>query len=190
MPYINLLPWRERAKQRQQNEYIVILVISALFALAIMLLVNAYYNSLISNQERRNQFLLNEIAVLDSKINEIKELKTKRKNLEQRMELITDLQRNRNLGAQIMDELVKIVPPGIYLVDLEKTDRKVTVKGKSESNNRVSTMMRQIEDSYLLENPILNGIVAAKSEEARVLSDFSMSVRVKALGQAKEQGSK
>ncbi|MER2494279.1 PilN domain-containing protein [Catenovulum sediminis] len=188
MPHINLLPWREEAKQRKQKEYVVVLALSALFAIALMMTVNAYYNALIDNQETRNQYLRNEIAVLDSKIKEIKELKSMRANLEQRMELIADLQRNRNLGAQIMDELVKVVPPGIYLVNLQKSDSKVTLKGKSESNNRVSTMMRQVDASYLLEAPVLNAIVAANTEQtARVLSDFSMSVRIQAAGLRREE---
>lgn len=188
MPHINLLPWREQAKQRKQKQYILYLAMSAAAALFVMLMVNTYYNNLISNQQARNQYLLNEIAVLDSKIKEIQELKNMRANLEQRMELIADLQRNRNVGAQIMDELVKVVPPGIYLVKLEKTDSKVIVEGKTESNNRVSTMMRQIEGSYLLEAPVLNAIVAAKiNEGSRVLSDFTMSVQIQSKGLNRNQ---
>lgn len=188
MPHINLLPWREQDKQRKQKIYITLLALVAILAFSVMLLINAYYNSLIANQQARNQYLNNEIAVLDSKIQEIKELKTKRKNLEQRMELIADLQRNRNLGAQIMDELVKVVPAGIYLVSLEKQGRKVTIKGKSESNNRVSTMMRNIEASYLLERPVLNAIVSAQSNEAlNILSDFTMSFDVQPVGLEREQ---
>lgn len=188
MPHINLLPWREQDKQRKQKIYIVILTLVAVLAFSVMLLINAYYNSLISNQQARNQYLNNEIAVLDSKIKEIKELKTKRKNLEQRMELIADLQRNRNLGAQIMDELVNVVPAGIYLVSLEKNARNVTIKGKSESNNRVSTMMRNIEASYLLEHPVLNTIVSAQSNETlNILSDFTMSFDVQSTGLEREQ---
>ncbi|WAJ70260.1 PilN domain-containing protein [Catenovulum adriaticum] len=188
MPHINLLPWREQDKQRKQKIYITILTLVAILAFSVMLLINTYYNSLISNQQTRNQYLNNEIAVLDSKIKEIKELKTKRKNLEQRMELIADLQRNRNLGAQIMDELVKVVPAGIYLVSLEKKGRQVTIQGKSESNNRVSTMMRNIEASYLLERPVLNAIVSAQSNEAlNILSDFTMSFDVQSAGLEREQ---
>ncbi len=137
----------------------------------------------------RNQYLATEIAILDAKIEEIKELKAKRKNLEQRMGLITDLQRNRNLAAQISDELVKVVPAGIFLTNLEKRDRQILIKGKSESNNRVSALMRNIESSYLLERPVLNTIVSARSgTELNILSDFSMSIRVKSPTEQLEAG--
>lgn len=178
MPHINLLPWREQLKKRRQNEYLAILAFSALISFIIMSLVNSYYNLLIDNQEYRNQYLLTEIAVLDSKIKEIKDLKAKRNDLEQRMELIADLQRNRNLGAQIMDELVKVVPAGIYLVDLKKNAENVAITGKTESNNRVSSLMRQVESSYLLETPVLNSIITANEKTARLLSEFSMSMQI------------
>ncbi|WP_017444112.1 PilN domain-containing protein [Gayadomonas joobiniege] len=179
MPHINLLPWRQQQKARKQKQYIAVLGGCALFALFVVYGINAYYSTLIENQQARNQFLQSEISVLDSKIKEIQTLKDIRTSLEQRMQLIVDLQRNRNLGAQIMDELVKVVPPGIYLIKLEKTDDKVVLQGKTESNNRVSTMMRQIESSYLLHDPVLNAIIAANNtDQARVLSDFSMVAEI------------
>lgn len=179
MPHINLLPWRQQQKQKKQKQYIATLGVTSLFAVLVVYAISSYYATLIENQQARNQYLNSEISVLDSKIQEIKQLKDRRVSLEQRMQLIVDLQRNRNLGAQIMDELVKVVPPGIYLVKLEKNDGKVILQGKTESNNRVSTMMRQIESSYLLHDPVLKAIVASSdTNQARVLSDFSMVAQI------------
>lgn len=178
MPHINLLPWREEAKELKQNQFLAMLLLTALVVVIFGMIVSGYYNSQTDDQLKRNQYLRNEIAVLNTKIEEIKNLKAKRADLEQRMKLIADLQRNRNLGAQILDELVKVVPPGIYLTDLEKREDIVKVKGKSESNNRLSNMMRKVESSWLLEQPILNSIVAAQVEP-RILSNFNMSLSVK-----------
>ncbi|NTS78681.1 PilN domain-containing protein [Catenovulum sp. SM1970] len=178
MPHINLLPWREHAKEQRQKEFMAVLIATATIVFLVMMMVRLYYNGQIEDQQKRNQYLRTEIAVLDTKIEEIKNLKLRRKSLEQRMQLIADLQRNRNLGAQILDELVKVVPPGVYLTKLEKQDTQVSVQGKSESNNRLSNMMRKIETSWLLEEPVLNSIVAAQVEP-RILSDFTMSMAVK-----------
>ena len=51
---------------------------------------------------------------MNQRIREINEL-DKKENLQQRMRLIEELQSNRNLGTQIMDEVAKIVPGGVYL---------------------------------------------------------------------------
>ncbi|AWB66489.1 pilus assembly protein PilN [Saccharobesus litoralis] len=182
MPHINLLPWREEARELKQKQFVAVLAVTAVIVIVIGMLISSFYSGQIEQQNKRNQYIRNEIAVLNTKIEEIKELKAKRADLEKRMGLIADLQRNRNLGAQILDELVKVVPPGIYLTELEKRDASVTVKGKSESNNRLSNMLRKIESSWLLGDPILNSIVAAQVEP-RILSDFQMSMKVKPVNQ-------
>jgi type IV pilus assembly protein PilN len=178
MPHINLLPWREEAKELKQKQFIAAMISTAVVVILLGVAVSWYYSSLTENQLKRNQFLRNEIAILNTKIEKIKDLKKQKADLEQRMSLIADLQRNRNLGAQILDELVKVVPPGVYLTQLSKREAQVAVNGKSESNNRLSNMMRHIETSWLLEEPVLNSIVAAQVEP-RILSDFRMSMAVK-----------
>ena len=50
-----------------------------------------------------------------------------------------------------MDEVAKIVPAGVYLTKLERQNDRIHVIGRSESNNRLSTMLRQVQSSYLLE---------------------------------------
>ncbi len=183
MPHINLLPWREEAREFKQNQFLTIIALVVGVSLAVMLAISGYYSSKQDIQNKRNQYLKTEIAVLDTKIEEIKNLKLKRKNLEQRMQLIANLQRNRNLGAQILDELAKIVPPGIYLTKLNKRESEVKVDGKSESNNRISNMIRKIDSSWLLEKADLSRIQAEPATKGapRLLSDVIMSMSVKQL---------
>ena len=94
------------------------------------------------------------------------------------MRLIEELQSSRNLGTQIMDEIAKIVPQGVYLTELERRGKQIHVVGRSESNNRLSTMIRQIQNSYLFERLTMQDIVAG-DQSARLLSDFSMEFYVK-----------
>ena len=101
------------------------------------------------------------------------------------MRLIEELQSNRNLGTQIMDEVANIVPAGVYLTKLERHDNRIHVIGRSESNNRLSTMLRQVQGSYLLERPIMQGIVAGE-QTSRLLSDFNMDFYVKPFDQIGE----
>ena len=63
------------------------------------------------------------------------------------------------------------------------------VIGKSESNNRLSNMLRKIESSWLLGDPILNSIVAAQVEP-RILSDFQMSMNVKPVDRSQSAAAK
>ena len=104
------------------------------------------------------------------------------------MRLIEELQSSRNLGTQIMDEVAKIVPTGVYLTKLERRGSAIHVIGRSESNNHLSNMLREVQNSYLLEKPTMQGIVAGE-KSSRLLSDFNMEFYVKAfdkIGEVKQ----
>ena len=77
------------------------------------------------------------------------------------------------------------MPAGVYLTKLERKGNQIHVLGKSESNNRLSTMLRQVQSSYLLERPTMQGIVAG-DQSSRLLSDFNMEFYVKPFGKIGE----
>jgi len=180
MAYINLLPWREEAEKAKQREYFTVLAVVAFVAFTIVFLVNQFYQMRIDGQNTRNQFLQNEIQTLDLRIAKIKSLNEKKKELEKRTNVVEQLQRSRNVGTQVLDEIAKVVPNGIYLTRLEKQDNSLNIVGKSESNNHLANMIREIERSALFEDAILESITS-NDAKSKLLSDFKMRVRIKGL---------
>lgn len=178
MAYINLLPWREAARKEKQKQYVTILAMTAVVSFLVFFLINMVYSSMIDGQYQRNRYLENEIKVLDQRIAEIRTLNETKRSLQQRMSLIEQLQGSRNLGTEIMSEIARVVPSGIYLTQLEKKGSNLLLIGRSESNNRLSTMLRDSEQSELLDNPLLEFIEAGK-DESRLLSNFKMHLTVK-----------
>lgn len=180
MAYINLLPWREEAQKAKQKEFFMILGAVATSAVAITLLVGQFYQMRVDGQNSKNQYLKNEIQLLDVKISEIKGLNEKKSELESRISVVQQLQRSRNVGTQVLDEITKIVSNGIYLTSLDKQGNMLELAGKSESNNHLANMMREIERSNLLADAQLSTI-SSKNTNSRLLSDFKMRVRIKGL---------
>lgn len=178
MAYINLLPWREAARKERQKQYLTILTATALLSFFLIFMVNMLYSARIDGQLQRNRYLENEIKVLDQRIAEIRTLNELKKSLQQRMSLISQLQSSRNLGTQIMDEIARIVPAGVYLTELDKKGTALLLVGKSESNNRLSNMLREAEESELLTTPYLEFIEAGK-DSVSLLSNFKMHLTVK-----------
>ena len=132
------------------------------------------------SQQQRNQFLQNEIQILDLRISKIKSLNEKKKELQKRTSVVEQLQRSRNVGTQVLDEIAKVVPNGIYLTRLEKQGNSLNIIGKSESNNHLANMIREIESSDLFEDAILESITS-NDAKSKLLSDFKMRVRIKGL---------
>lgn len=180
MAYINLLPWREEAEKAKQRAFFSALTAVALSAFAVVFLVNQFYQMRVDGQNARNQFLKNEIQTLDLRIEKIKSLNEKKKELEKRTSVVEQLQRSRNVGTQVLDEIAKVVPNGIYLTRLEKQDNSLNIIGKSESNNHLANMIREIERSDLFDDAVLESITS-NDARSKLLSDFKMRVRIKGL---------
>lgn len=180
MAHINLLPWREEAEKAKQREFFTTLTAIALGAFAIVFLVSQVYQLRIDGQNSRNQYIKNEIAVLDARISQIKTLNEKKNELQKRTAVVEQLQRSRNVGTQVLDEIAKVVPTGIYLVKMEKQGSSLQLIGKSESNNHLANMIRKIESSDLFTDAVLESITA-NDAQSKLLSDFKMRVRIKGI---------
>jgi type IV pilus assembly protein PilN len=132
----------------------------------------------ISNQSDRNEYLKRENTRLDKEIEEIRKLKTEIAALLARKQIIERLQADRAQAVYLLQELVQQVPDGIYLKQIKQTGLKVNLTGYSQSNARVSTLMRNFAGSPYLENPELVEIKAVTVSNKRV-SEFNMNVSLK-----------
>ncbi len=177
MAHINLLPWREAQRAQQKKQYILTLVMVVLVMLAINWLVASFINQLITNQTQRNQFLEGQIAILDGEISKIRDIKDSKKAVEQRMGLIEQLQASRNAAPHIMDELAKILPPGVSFQTMTRSGNRIEILGVSESNNRLSEFMRRLEQSKVFTNGVLSSITADE-KRTESLSDFKLTFNV------------
>jgi type IV pilus assembly protein PilN len=164
MPRINLLPWRaELRKQRQKNFALASLAAVVVGAL-IMLLVNIYLQGRIDYQNARNQRLQQEIARLDNEIKEIRNLRLRKERLLARMAAIDDLQRARPEVVYLFDQLVAVMPEGVFLTEFTQNGRNLLLRGAAESSTRVSALMRNIADSPHLGDPRLQVVQSGQNQ--------------------------
>ena len=147
MAKINLLPWREERRKELLNGFLVVLGLVALFAALTVGIVHFYHSQLIERQNTRISYIDKRIKEVDKKITEIKELEKQKEALLSRMRAIESLQRDRPLIVHLFDELVRSLPEGLSIVNLKQDGPKVTITGEAQSNARVSSFMRKIEQS-------------------------------------------
>lgn len=160
MARINLLPWRDELRREKNQEFGVVAAITAIIAALIVAMMIFYMNNSLANQRERNQFLQQQIDILDSKIEQISELESTKANLLARMNIIQQLQRSRPEAVHLFEDLVTTVPDGVWLTSLTQSGSTLTIQGKAESNGRVSAYMRQIEASDYFDLPRLEVIEA------------------------------
>lgn len=165
MSQINLLPWREAAKKRRQQQFFTFSGIGFALTIAAMITVNFVIGGVIDNQKQRNALLTKEIQALDVKLGKIKELRTSKDKLQDRIDLVKSLQRSRNTPTRLMNTLPKLVPAGVNLSKLTFKNDVISIDGTSESNTRLAVLLRNIEESDWLENGSLESIVALPSND-------------------------
>ena len=175
---INLLPHRAETRKRARNYFYVMCGMFFAFGAVIVLGVHTFYAEQISTQEGRNSYLKSEIAKPDKEIAEINKLKDEIQALLARKAIIETLQADRAQTVHLLDELVKQMPEGVYLKSITQRGMRVQMVGYAQSNARVSTLMRNIESSPWLENPVLVEVKAASVDKRRV-SEFDMFMFVK-----------
>lgn len=184
MILINLLPHREARRQERKRAFFTALGLAGLVGVGIILLWFGVLQQMTSAQERRNSFLSAEIKKLEEDIKSVATLRAEIEQLKARQKAVEDLQTDRNVPVYLLDELVKQTPDGVFLTAVKQNGNIVTVNGQSQTNERVSELLRNTAyNSPWLERPELVEIKVAappKGEKnPRRLFDFSMRVSIK-----------
>lgn len=171
---INLLPHRAEKRRAKQLQFIVLGVLSVMLGAVVVGLVHVAIGTQISYQERRNEYLKQETAVLDRQIAEIKKLREQTQSLLARKNVVENLQSTRSDVVHLLDQMLRILPEGVHLKSLKQTGNRISLVGYAQSNARVSTLMRAIEDSPWLDSPALVEIHAVTVGGSR-LNEFSLN---------------
>lgn len=171
---INLLPHRAEKRRAKQLQFAVLSAISLVVGVLIVVLVHVAISSQIDYQNRRNEYLKQEIAVLDKQIAEIKKLREQTQSLLARKNVVENLQSTRSDVVHLLDQMLRILPDGVYIRSIKQSGYKIALVGYAQSNARISTLMRSVEDSPWLDSPTLVEIHAANANGGRV-SEFSLN---------------
>ncbi|MBO9480154.1 MULTISPECIES: PilN domain-containing protein [Gammaproteobacteria] len=176
MARINLLPWREELRKERKQRFIAFWAITVLVGIGLIFIGDLYISHNISHQKSRNQYLQNEITQLNQRISEIKDLRTKKEQLLERMQVIQNLQGNRPVIVRIFDQVAHVVPEGVYFKQITLEGDRLSLVGVAESNNRISALMRNFDNSEWFAEPNLTAVrkVAANSQR---WNEFDLTVK-------------
>ncbi len=175
---INLLPHREIRRKAQQQQFFIALGIVVAIGASIWFAVRVYLEGEYDTQVNRNKYLVAETEKLDKQIAEIQKLKDQTAALLARKRVVETLQGTRSEVVHLLDQLVRQLPEGVYLKSIKQTGTRVALAGFTQSQARVSTLMRNLESSPHLEQPSLIEIRAVPGGTQR-LNEFSLNVNIR-----------
>ena len=178
---VNLLPHREEKRRRRQQQFAVLAGIVAVIGLLAAGAVWVFFDQQVDQQQRNVAYMKSEIDKLDKQIEEIRKIREETASLLAKKQVVEGLQSNRSEPVQLLDQLLRQLPEGVYLKGIKQTGPKVNIMGYAQSNARVSTLMRNLGASPYLENPELIEIKAVPSPDksGNRVNEFSMNISIK-----------
>ena len=178
---VNLLPHREEKRKRRQQQFAILGGISAVIGLVVAGGVWVYLAGQEDQQQANVAYMKSEIDKLDKQIEEIRKIREETAALLAKKQVVEGLQSNRSEPVQLLDQLLRQLPEGVYLKGVKQAGPKVNITGYAQSNARVSTLMRNLGASPYLENPELVEIhaVTAPDKSGSRINEFNMNISIK-----------
>lgn len=178
MIQINLLPWREQERSKKRLQFFTTLGIFIGITLFILVLVHLYLDYLISNQNKRINYLQTVLGEKQAEFFKLKDQQKKQNTIQTELTFLNGLRENSYQAIRLLNELVKVVPPTITLEKITRTGNKITLIGNAQSELQITLFMKNITQSAFFNQPTLTRLVAPEvpNEEGRV---FQLDIQQK-----------
>jgi type IV pilus assembly protein PilN len=139
---INLLPVRQVKKRELGRQFLVVAV-----GLVVITLIGNWfwYGQVASTRDKKNAEVTEtkrRIAELDKTIGEVKNINQHRKDVNEKLDVLTRLRKGRQGPVKMLDALATATPKKVWLTDFEEKSSSVVMKGKAMSNEDVADFMR------------------------------------------------
>ncbi|OAI64997.1 ferrous iron transporter B [Ralstonia solanacearum] len=184
LPSVNLLPYHAERRADKRKKVFMSLGGAAAVGAVLVFLGGMVIDQQTEEAQRINDILTQKNAEMDKQIAEVNTLKKDIDDLLQRQQAVESLQNLRNRPVQLLEELVRQVPDGIYLTALKQDGDRYTVSGVAQSNERVSDLLRALGTVPWLDRAELGESVATTMtnnlKEQRRLFNFTIRFTWKA----------
>jgi type IV pilus assembly protein PilN len=176
---INLLPWRAELKEHLKQRFFIHLTFAAIFSLFLVFILHLIISKRLDVQLKRNVDLQNVVTSYDQKNVEVKEMEKQKLQLLLQINHVQQLSADRANIVRIFNELVRVMPPGVYLTSLKRNQSKITLTGEADSDSHVSELIRLIEKSYLFSIAKLTEINGHERESIKeALNEFIVEIQM------------
>mgnify|MGYP001014255415 CR=1 FL=1 len=187
MILINLLPHRALARKRRRQAFRLALAGAALGGLLACAGMDLAYRQQIEAQQARNARLASEIEALNARIADIARIAQEIAALRVRQKAVEDLQADRNLPVQLLNQLALQLPEGIYLESVKQAGPTVQIRGVAQSSERVSQLLHRLAGGTpWLSRPELVEVVEVEKGAAR--AGFSLRLQLLRSGESGPHG--
>lgn len=121
--------------------------------------------------QARVQSAREQAEALKPYIEQVNDFEKRKKKLEDKLKLITDLRANQEGPVHIMDELASLVPDLLWLTSLNLKGTTMEIKGNAFNPSSIAEFLQRLDESPYFDEPSLK-----EMKETKDYNTFSLSV--------------
>lgn len=158
MTQINLLPWREQARQKKRWRFLFILIGFVVLTLFMVMLLHIYYSVLISNHNSEIILIQSSLAKEEVTLADLNKENQDKTKIDLHVKFLIGLRKRSFDAVRLLDELPRVIPEAVSLTHLVRENNNITLIGKAGSNLQVTLFMENIGKSKFFKQPVLTEI--------------------------------
>jgi type IV pilus assembly protein PilN len=172
---INLLPWREQAREIEQQKFLAIFGSVIGVFLLITLVIHILIKNHIHHQNQSLAFLQTEISQGQTELSTLQKQKEELATVNNQLNFLKKLRNNSFQVVGLLNELVKTVPSAVSLTQVSYRKDHIMIEGIAQSDWQVTSFIRNISQSKTLAEPELIGI-SKQAGQGDDLKHFKLKV--------------
>ncbi|WP_457807548.1 PilN domain-containing protein [Kushneria sp. EE4] len=176
---INLLPWREQARERRTRRFHLWLAFSVLLGLGIGFLCQFWQHYQLGRVNADIAHIQQRTDDLEHDITQGRALDEQRHQMQERIELIRRLQFSRPQTVALFQALTDTLGDGVVYDRIERHDGQLDISGLASTNRQVSDQMRALASAPVLGEPLLLDVRAESERSSQ--RRFNLQVPERAL---------
>ncbi len=173
---INLLPGKEKKKVGVKKEFIVFFVS---LAILLLLLIGLHWKETREKDDMISQItkMKEEIAYYKKLNTEVAKAKEAQKLLQEKLNIIEKLRKEKASPVRILDELSINKPEKLHLESLKKQGSKLDLEGLALDDETIANFMTNLRNSKFFKSVDL--IVSEQVEQSKIkLKKFTLSCEI------------
>jgi type IV pilus assembly protein PilN len=189
---INLLPFRAARKKENIRRQISIYVLSGFFLLIVMIYFFLQLNSTLNGLKEQEQRLRADLKTYEATVKRIAELEKKIKEINAKLKVIKELERDKTGPVHLLDEIAMAVPKEkLWITSLKESKGVLTLTGTAMDNETVALFMTNLEQSEYIYNVELQSARLKSLPQYKLnVSDFSLECKTYAFKEKTEEPKK
>ena len=174
---INLLQAKKEKKKAGLKKELAVLILAVVFLVALLGFLQWQMDKKSEETQTKIADLKKEIARYKSMTTDLNKAKETQKLLQEKLNIINSLRKEKATPARILDELSTGKPEKVQLEALKKEGTKLSIEGIALDDETIANFMTNLRKSKLFRNVDL--IVSEQTEQGKIkLKKFSLSCEI------------